>query len=66
MSERPAGFPPTVSGDAGYRTAVVDLLGVMAHGELTGFSRLAADADLAPTLTAKAACLLYTSPSPRD
>jgi hypothetical protein len=34
--------------------AVVDLLGVLAYGELTAFSRLAADADLAPTLAAKA------------
>ena len=33
---------------------VIDLLGVLAYGELTGFSRLGADADLAPTLTAKA------------
>jgi hypothetical protein len=37
-----------------YRTAVVDLLGAMAYGELTAFSRLAADADLAPSLSAKA------------
>ena len=35
--------------DAAYRAAVVDLLGVLAYGELTAFSRLAADADLAPT-----------------
>jgi len=35
--------------------AVVDLLGALAYGELTAFSRLAADADLAPTLAAKAA-----------
>ncbi|MFZ0160785.1 MAG: ferritin-like fold-containing protein [Kineosporiaceae bacterium] len=41
--------------DEGYRTAVVDLLGALAYGELTGFSQLAADADLAPTLSAKAA-----------
>jgi hypothetical protein len=34
--------------------AVVDLLGAMAYGELTAFSRLAADADLAPSLSAKA------------
>jgi len=34
--------------------AVVDLFGVLAYGELTAFSRLASDADLAPTLTAKA------------
>jgi hypothetical protein len=40
--------------DGAYRQAVVDLLGVLAYGELTAFSRLAADADLAPTLAAKA------------
>lgn len=38
-----------------HRDAVVDLLGVLAYGELTAFSRLAADADLAPTLGTKAA-----------
>jgi len=38
-----------------YRAAVVDLLGALAYGELTAFSRLAADAELAPTLAAKAA-----------
>src|SRR3954470_20413584 len=37
-----------------FRQAVVDLLGALAYGELTGFSRLGADSDLAPTLTAKA------------
>jgi hypothetical protein len=41
--------------DPAYREAVVDLLGALAYGELTAFSRLAADADLAPTLAAKAA-----------
>jgi len=46
---------PDVFADAGYRAAVVDLLGALAYGELTAFSRLAADADLAPTLAAKAA-----------
>ncbi len=40
--------------DPGYRQAVVDILGALAYGELTAFSRLAADADLAPSLTAKA------------
>lgn len=35
--------------------AVVDLLGVLAYGELTAFERLAADARLAPTLADKAA-----------
>ena len=33
-----------------YRAAVVDLLGVLAYGELMAFERLAADAALAPTI----------------
>ncbi len=33
--------------------AVVDLLGVLAYGELTAFLRMAADCDLAPTLSLK-------------
>src|SRR3712207_3955899 len=41
--------------DGAYRAAVVDLLGTLAYGELSAFLRLAGDADLAPTLTAKAA-----------
>ena len=41
--------------DQAYRAAVVDLLGTLAYGELSAFLRLAADAELAPTLTAKAA-----------
>jgi hypothetical protein len=40
--------------DRAYREAVVDLLGALAYGELTAFSRLASDADLAPSLSAKA------------
>jgi hypothetical protein len=40
--------------DPAYREAVVDLLGALAYGQLTAFSRLASDADLAPTLAAKA------------
>jgi tRNA-(MS[2]IO[6]A)-hydroxylase (MiaE)-like len=55
--------PPALTGDAEYdaeydpeyREAVVDLLGVLAYGELTAFSRLAADAELAPSLQDKAA-----------
>ena len=53
--------PPDVSdapdpfADADYRAAVVDLLGALAYGELTAFSRLAADAELAPSLPDKAA-----------
>lgn len=47
--------PPDPFADPDYREAVVDLLGAMAYGELTAFSRLAADAELAPTLPEKAA-----------
>ncbi|GAB3597460.1 ferritin-like domain-containing protein [Angustibacter peucedani] len=46
---------PDPFADAEYRQAVVDLLGAMAYGELTAFSRLAADAELAPSLDDKAA-----------
>ena len=35
--------------------ALVDLLGVLAYGELTGFDRLAEDARMAPTLAGRAA-----------
>lgn len=41
--------------DPVYAAAVVDLLGTLAYGELSAFVRLASDADLAPTLTAKSA-----------
>jgi hypothetical protein len=41
--------------DPAYREAVIDLLGGLAYGELTAFSRLAGDAELAPTLEGKAA-----------
>jgi hypothetical protein len=44
-----------VFADAAYRDAVVDLLGTLSYGELSAFLRLAGDAELAPTLTAKAA-----------
>lgn len=40
--------------DAEYRTAVVELLGVLAYGELSAFERLCADAALAPSLGDKA------------
>lgn len=49
-----AEVPTETAGDDEFTAAVVDLLGVLAYGELTGFSRLGADADLAPTLSAKA------------
>ena len=52
----PAGLPPASPFDApAYRVGVVDLLGVLAYGELSAFERLAADAALAPTLADKAA-----------
>ena len=41
--------------DPGYREAVVDLLGVIAYGEISAFERLAEDARLAPTLEDKVA-----------
>ncbi|MDP9395332.1 MAG: ferritin-like domain-containing protein [Actinomycetota bacterium] len=41
--------------DPTYRAAVVDLLGVLALGELTAFERLAEDAAFAPTIPDKAA-----------
>lgn len=41
--------------DLSYRQAVIDLLGVLAYGELIAFERLAADAALAPTIDDKAA-----------
>ncbi|WP_420810646.1 ferritin-like fold-containing protein [Jiangella asiatica] len=41
--------------DPAYRDGIVDLLGLLGLGELTGFERMAADAGLAPTLADKAA-----------
>ena len=38
-----------------YQAAIVDLLAVLAYGELTAFERLAADAAMAPTIDDKAA-----------
>ncbi len=39
--------------DPQYRAAVIDLLGVLAYGELSAFERIAADASLAPTIDDK-------------
>jgi hypothetical protein len=56
-----AGIVPPVSEwtepmtDADRRQAVVDLLGVLAYGELIAFERLADDAGLAPSVADKAA-----------
>jgi ferritin-like protein len=41
--------------DPEYRSGIIDLLGALAVGELTAFQRLAADAELAPTLADQAA-----------
>lgn len=41
--------------DPDYRAAVIDLIAVLAYGELTAFERLAADAAMAPTIDDKAA-----------
>lgn len=43
------------SGDARIGQGVVDLLGVLAYGELSAFDRMAEDARVAPTLTGRAA-----------
>jgi hypothetical protein len=40
---------------SGVDAATIDLLGVLAYGELTAFERLASDARLAPTIADKAA-----------
>lgn len=42
-----------ITGDREYRQGAIDLLGVLAYGELTAFERLAEDASLAPTLVDK-------------
>lgn len=55
MTEDLPDWTPREGGLAADREAVVDLLGVLAYGELTGFERLAQDARFAPTLTDKAA-----------
>ena len=47
--------------DAVYLAGVVDLLGVLAYGELSAFERLAADAAMAPTLRDKAALATMAS-----
>lgn len=46
---------PELVDDPSYRAAVVDLLGVLAYGELSAFERLSADAALAPRISDKAA-----------
>jgi len=45
---------PGAFADPGYADAVVDLLGVIAYGELSAFERLSEDAKMAPTLRDRA------------
>lgn len=52
MTEPPVSALDT---DSVYREAVIDLLGVLAYGELTAFERIAADASMAETIDDKAA-----------
>jgi hypothetical protein len=51
----PTPVPVSALEDPDYRAAVVELLGVLAYGELSAFERMATDAGLAPTLADKAA-----------
>jgi hypothetical protein len=52
----PTSEPPDgVGDDPAYHAAVVDLLALLAYGELTAFERLADDAAFAPTISDKAA-----------
>lgn len=55
MSSDPFTANPALADDPEYRAAVVDLLGVLAYGELSAFERLSADAAMAPRITDKAA-----------
>jgi hypothetical protein len=59
MDSSPARSPQSLAtqplAEPGYRQAVIDLLGLLAYGELTAFHRLADDARLAPTIADKAA-----------
>jgi hypothetical protein len=54
MAESEAAVPVALD-DPSYRAAVVDLLAVIAYGEITAFDRLTEDAKLAPTLEDKVA-----------
>ena len=44
-----------VDDDPAYHAAIVDLIGVLAYGELSAFERLAGDAAMAPSIDDKAA-----------
>lgn len=55
LADEPSARPATTEGGQPAETdqAVVDLLGLLAYGELTAFERLATDARMAPTLSDK-------------
>jgi hypothetical protein len=55
MTESPSRPGPVAFEDPAYLAAVVDLLGVIAYGEMSAFERLAEDAAMAPDLEDKAA-----------
>ena len=55
MTESRVDEAPLALEDPTYREAVVDLLGVIAYGEISAFERLAEDAKLAPSLEDKVA-----------
>jgi hypothetical protein len=54
MTETPVTQSQVALEDPAYRAAVVDLLGVIAYGELSAFERLAEDGKMAPGLEDKA------------
>ncbi len=54
MTDTPAAPVPLAFQDPSYVAAVVDLLGVIAYGEMSAFERLAEDVKLAPRLQDKA------------
>lgn len=53
MTASPHPADPALVQDQEYRTAVVDLLGAIAYGEISAFERLAEDSRMAPTLIDK-------------
>jgi hypothetical protein len=55
MATDPPAGSSVIAEDPAYRAAVVDLLGVLAYGEISAFERLAADAAMAPTIADKEA-----------
>ncbi len=55
MTESPGEGASLALEDPQYRAAVIDLLAVIAYGEISAFERLAEDATMAPTLEDKVA-----------